>query len=701
MKIRVFKRSVFAWLLAAALVTSLSGAGLAQQPRPRYGSRPVTNGPWSVPESTVISVRMDSTLTSKSSRVGDRFTATVTVPVYVDGARVIPAGATVEGRVTQVTPARRMGRSGSIAVEFDDLVLPDGTRLGLDASLTSDDPETRRQIDDENRVSGRNERHNGVFVGGGAVVGGILGAIGGGAKGAAVGGAAGAGAVLAGILLSKGEEARVASGTPFGVQLRRALMINSGAAGDPVANGGRNDNTYPDQRDPVAADDRDMRQPHETLPERQPVDGRSNRQPIDDRSDERSNDRSNRQPVDAEPEPEPADTPPSRQPVDSPPSRQPIGSQPREDMPDRNDADRNDNNDNSAAEPAQPVPSAEPLPLNSPEMTRRAQAALRDEGYYEGEITDQWSPRTVSSLKTYQREHKLSENGSLDESTAKSLGITGARPVSQTPRPPVNRSGQGSTSQPVNQPANRPAAQESMLANVLSATATRLADGAIYILINVQANTGGWRWYGDQVVNGDTLDVFARAIRPTGMVTQALSRGKIELNVRDGVSYVRRVVIHSSGPDQVLALGRGAATTTNPPPATATQPVEDSLNSLAKNIQSRAGDLLAEHKRQLGMSGNDGGRTAYSDADVELLFALNSFANAANLYAGLIGSLQDSPNRRQATLDLARQARRTDRIIAVSTSRTAGGLMSKWDVVRQDVLRLMRMFNISTAEIEN
>ena len=671
---RWFGQSLVACLLVAALTASLSAAVSAQQHRPRYGVRPTTDGIWTVPEDTVISVRMDSTLSSQSSRVGDRFTATVDVPVSVNGATVIPAGAIVEGRVTQVTPARRMGRSGTIAVEFENLVLPDGTRLALDGNLTSDDPETRRQIDNENRVSGRDNRRTGVFVGSSGAVGAVLGGIAGGLKGAAVGGAIGAGVGLAGVLLTKGEEAQVPSGTPFGVQLRRALSIHTGATSDPVA-ANRNGNAYPDQRDPVTADDRTMRQPDETQPDRQPVD---DRQPIDDRS--------TRQPVDTEPDHDPAETQPSRQPADPPPSRQPVESRSRENMP-----DRDDNDSSVAAQPSAPV---EPLPLNSAEMTRRAQTALRNEGYYEGEVNDQWSPRAASSLKTYQREHKLSESGNLDEATAKSLGITNARPVSQ-----INQSQKA----PVNRPDNRPAAQESVLANVLSATATRAADGAIYILMNVQANTGGWRWYGDHVVNGDTLDVYARAIRPTGMVTQALSRGKIELNVRDGIDYVRRVVIHSAGADQVIALGRGAATT-SPNPAPVSSPVDDSLVNLAKSIQSKAGDLLAEHKRQLGMSGDrrdDGGRSVYSDADVELLFALNSFSNAANLYAGLIGSLQDSQSKRQATLDLARQARRTDRIIAVSTSRAASALLPRWDVVRQDVLRLMRMFNLSTSEIEN
>ncbi|HJQ26628.1 MAG TPA: peptidoglycan-binding domain-containing protein [Blastocatellia bacterium] len=672
MRNRWIGRSLLAHLLSVALAASLAAAASAQQGRPHYGARPTADG--TIPESTVINVRMDSTLTSKSSHVGDRFTATVTDPVYVNGSPVIPAGAIVEGHVTQVTPARRMGRSGTIAVEFDDLVMPDGTRLQLDASLTSNDPETRRQIDDENRVSGRNERRNGVFIGSGGVVGAVLGAIGGGAKGAVIGGAAGAGAVIAGILLSKGEEARVPSGTPFGVQLRRTLAVHGGADSDPVAANNRNDNTYPDQRDPVT-NDRGMRRRDDNRPEYDP---RNDRQPIEDRS--------SRQPVDTEPEPDPAEAQPSRQPVEPPPSRQPVDSSPsRDSAPDRSENE-------SAAPP--PAAATEPLPLNSPEMTRRAQAALRDEGYYEGEVTEQWSPRSTGSLKTYQRDHKLPESGSLDDATAKSLGLNGARPVSQsTPsqKPPASRA------------ENKPAGQDTVLANVLSATAARAADGAIYILMNVQANTGGWRWYGDSVVNGDTLDVYARAVRPSGMVTQALTRGKIELNVRDGVQYVRRVVIHSAGADQEISLGRGTqAPNTNPAPTDSQ--VGDSVTGLARSIQTRAADLLAEHKRQLGMSGDgrdSGGRSVYSDADVELLFALNSFSNAANLYAGLIGNLQEAQGRRQATLDLARQARRTDRTIAVSTSRAAGALLPRWDVIRQDILRLMRTFNISTAEIEN
>ncbi|MEN3334793.1 MAG: hypothetical protein V7641_4158, partial [Blastocatellia bacterium] len=58
---RWFGQSLVACLLVAALTASLSAAVSAQQHRPRYGVRPTTDGTWTVPEETVISVRMDST----------------------------------------------------------------------------------------------------------------------------------------------------------------------------------------------------------------------------------------------------------------------------------------------------------------------------------------------------------------------------------------------------------------------------------------------------------------------------------------------------------------------------------------------------------------------------------------------------------------------------------------------------------------
>lgn len=629
---------VFALMLGLILGSSLSS--FAQDSRPRRSSRGYQDNSWTIPEDSIISVRMNGTLSSRTSRVGDRFTATVDVPVYVNGREVIPAGAIVEGRVTQVTPAKRMNRSGTIAIDFDDLVFPDGARVDLDGNLTSNDPEVRERIDDESRVSGHNDKNTGVFVGGGGAVGAVLGGIAGGGKGAVVGGVLGAGAGIAGVLLSKGEEAQVPSGSAFGVQLRRPIVLRDGSANQQPDNGSYR-NADP-QADPNAG-------------------------PIDDPRSARS------QPPDL------------------------IRNHPAEANPGDSTPDSTEPEPEPRAEPA--APSGPPLPLSSPEMITRAQVALKEQGYYEGEVNGTITPRTSSSLKAYQRENNLPESGELDPPTAQKLGILGAsRPVAN----PVNR--------PADRTVDRGAARSSeraeeaspddrtVMANVLSATANRTADGAVYVLMTTQANTGGWRWYGEHVVNGDTLEIYARAVRPTGMVTQALTRGKIELKIMDGVEYVRRVVVHSAGADQTISLGSNSNASSSAPLPRDTSSGADvprgNANSGA-DLQRKAEDLLAEYQRlqERQSAGNN-------DAGVELLFALDNFANAARLYARLVPSLRSQESVRSATLSMARQARRTDLVIT-STDRVADSIMMKWDVIRQDVLRLMQSYNIASSELQN
>ncbi len=611
--------------LVIGVLHSLSCNAQAQESRPRYSSPQYAERAWTLPSDTVVSVQMNSTLSSRTARVGDKFIATVTVPVYVNGQTVIPSGSIIEGRVTQVTPAKRMNRSGTIGIDFDDLVFPNGTRAGLVGSLTSADPETRRRIDDESRVSGAGNKRPAVFIGGGGAIGAVLGGIAGGGKGAVLGGVAGAGAGVAAVLLAKGEEAQVPAGTPFGVQLKQSLIIRESSISDTA---------------PVA--DRSLDQPPDQQPDR-PVD-----QPRPDRTD-------------------------------------PVGA--RTDVPDRPVTERADPESRSDSDTQSAGPT---LPLSSPEMVRRAQVALKDQGYYEGDTDGVMNPRTSSALRAYQREHQLSETGDLDPQTAKSLGIVGAssgtdRGTPARPKETVRESGQPS---------------DTGMATVLSATANRTGDGAIHVLINTQANTGGWRWFGEQVVNGDTLEVYARAVKPTGMVTQALTRGRIELTVKDGVEYVRRVVVHSAGGDQVITLGGRTDVG-----ADASVTSGGSASS-ASGLQRKAEDLLAEYQRAYGvrMTGNGfevENASQYREPEIELLFAIDSFANAAQLYARLAASLRDRQSMHGATLAIARQARRTDRVITTTTSRAADSLAAKWDSVRQDVLKLMQTYNITSSEIEN
>ncbi|HEX6186096.1 MAG TPA: hypothetical protein VFZ44_19560 [Pyrinomonadaceae bacterium] len=181
---------------------------------------------YTVPADTVIRVRMDTELNSKTARVGDRFSTTVTEPVYGGGSGVdvIPVGSKVWGRVSSV---RRAGRRtpGSITVAFNQVELPSGARHTVNGSLTSlqaDDV----NADNEGSVSGRgNRKRDAVFIGGGAATGAIIGAIAGGGKGAAIGAILGGGLGTGARVYEREQDAEVKSGTEFGVILNRAVSL--------------------------------------------------------------------------------------------------------------------------------------------------------------------------------------------------------------------------------------------------------------------------------------------------------------------------------------------------------------------------------------------------------------------------------------------------------------------------------------------
>ncbi|HEX8248468.1 MAG TPA: hypothetical protein VF599_09875 [Pyrinomonadaceae bacterium] len=175
---------------------------------------------------TNIRVRMNGTLSSRTARVGNRFTTTVTEPVYsTNGVVVIPVGSTVTGRVDTVTPSRKGGKPGEIGVSFVSVKLPNGTTRAINGSLTDLDTKSAKS-DNEGTASGDKMKNRKIiFIGGGAGGGAVLGGAFGGGKGALIGGIIGG---IAGAIAenqTKGEEAEVRSGTEFGVYLNQSISM--------------------------------------------------------------------------------------------------------------------------------------------------------------------------------------------------------------------------------------------------------------------------------------------------------------------------------------------------------------------------------------------------------------------------------------------------------------------------------------------
>jgi hypothetical protein len=218
-------------VVSVFLIASSSSA-IAQKKRPVLKHKPVAkkkvipaNPLLSVPTGTVIRVRMNSTISSKTANVGNTFTATVTEPVYAtNGAVVIPTGSTVIGRVDTVMPAEKGGKPGQIDASFTQVRLPNGVQHAINGSLT--DLAGNTSSDNEGTATGKTMNNRKlIFIGGGGAGGAVLGAAIGGGKGAVIGGLLGAGGGFLGEKLTKGSEAEVKSGTEFGVYLNKAISM--------------------------------------------------------------------------------------------------------------------------------------------------------------------------------------------------------------------------------------------------------------------------------------------------------------------------------------------------------------------------------------------------------------------------------------------------------------------------------------------
>ncbi|HSB29353.1 MAG TPA: hypothetical protein VLE19_15905, partial [Pyrinomonadaceae bacterium] len=179
---------------------------------PALGQRPVT-----VPVGTVLALKMDTYLSSDSSRVGSSFTASVFRPVVVDGRVVVPENTKVEGRVTATTPTERGRRAGTIAVAFDRMVFPAGGSVQINGSLTTLNEEARRKIEQDVRYQQSGQTV--VFVGTREGAGATIGVVGG--RGETT-----VGAIL-GTLLGGGYKAEVRPGDEFGMIVERSFTVDT------------------------------------------------------------------------------------------------------------------------------------------------------------------------------------------------------------------------------------------------------------------------------------------------------------------------------------------------------------------------------------------------------------------------------------------------------------------------------------------
>jgi hypothetical protein len=233
-----FAKNLMLALLAMATLLSLSlGAG-AQDPPPLAGSstnsqakkpvrrrRPVrrvrtpkpapTPTTINVPVGTNLKVRLNETLSSKESRVGDKFTVTVMDPARYDEA-------TIEGHVGSINKSGKIKGRTSMNLDFDRIIMSDGRTGRLHGYVSRVYGQDAGRADNEGGVESGSRTKQAIKRGGiGAAAGAIIGGIAGGGKGAAIGlligGAGGAGSLA----VQGSKELKLENGTEMLITVTR------------------------------------------------------------------------------------------------------------------------------------------------------------------------------------------------------------------------------------------------------------------------------------------------------------------------------------------------------------------------------------------------------------------------------------------------------------------------------------------------
>ncbi|HMD15950.1 MAG TPA: hypothetical protein VKH18_04720 [Terriglobales bacterium] len=184
-----------------------------------------------LPTGTAVKMKLETTLATFSSKAGDPFSARVTEPVVIDGKTVIPIGTTVEGRVTKSNEPRRIAGKPTIAIFPENMVLPNGDRFMLNATLVDTNRGHGTDVNTEGQFKGagydgKDLTEIGMGTGGGMLVGGLAG----GGKGLLIGGAVGATLTVA-HWLGKHRSAMLPAGTEMVMELSRPMTLTTVSSG--------------------------------------------------------------------------------------------------------------------------------------------------------------------------------------------------------------------------------------------------------------------------------------------------------------------------------------------------------------------------------------------------------------------------------------------------------------------------------------
>ena len=167
---------------------------------------PVSDAIIIIPRDTEIIVELLEDLNTERSSEGDKFTVRIVSPTEI-------AGATIEGRVSEITKPGRIKRRSEMLLSFDRIILNEARWSNFNAVLTEVLPskgDNVKLVDNEGVAVGKHSyKEDSVKVGAATGTGVVIGAIAGGPVGAAVGAGVGAAFGVGAVIIERGKHIKL------------------------------------------------------------------------------------------------------------------------------------------------------------------------------------------------------------------------------------------------------------------------------------------------------------------------------------------------------------------------------------------------------------------------------------------------------------------------------------------------------------
>ena len=215
-------------LLAAGCALALLALPLWAQQEGENANENANENEITIPEGTEFKLQLHSTVSSKTSRPGDRILTTLLDPVAVEDEDVLVKGVRIDGHIAEVKPSGHRGKGGYLSLVFDTVELPNGQKLAILGSLTEvfsseggGDPNVGPEGD--LKGGGASRKKQAAIIASTTAVG-ATGGLATGIVGAATG-------VTLAILLPHGKEAALAAGSLIGMRLDRDVTFSPSSNG--------------------------------------------------------------------------------------------------------------------------------------------------------------------------------------------------------------------------------------------------------------------------------------------------------------------------------------------------------------------------------------------------------------------------------------------------------------------------------------